>query len=539
VSGGTPLTPGERRERDSARGRRAYDALLAKFEREIDPDGVLDPAERSRRAEQARKEHFTRIGRSGGAARAKSRRPERPPSTSEAPAPTATVTEQCRAAREPSPADWAHLWEQPEMRGLLADRDVAAAYRTLQDFGVSQRQIAALTDQNQPDVSDVARGRRQVYDVRLLERICDGLGIPRPYMRLLDHAPGEHGTYPEKVKVADSLKGVDPAMLRRHLIAWGGIIMAGAPVDKLGEFLDDLGPLPAVPLPSKLTSVHVAQVKDLSQRLEDAARAFGSDPAMSSAAAARAEQLLKVPAAEPVKRALLAAVAHLHIHAGVAAFDGGREARTLYHLARAVELATQADDPYLQALALNWAGLATIEHGHPDDGLKMLQAAQVKSWEIPDREQRVAVEACGLMDSATALAMLGDPPQAYRHAGRSRELWTPPRNAPFGDLDRPAALLEIDRGRLDVAEQLAAASVRLQEGCSERGRTRSGIVLATIHVKAGEQRGLQLAHSAITDVTKLTSARARRQLVPLVDALEARPGTDARELARMARQIAA
>ena len=34
MSGGTPLTPGERRERDSARGRRAYDALLAKFERE-------------------------------------------------------------------------------------------------------------------------------------------------------------------------------------------------------------------------------------------------------------------------------------------------------------------------------------------------------------------------------------------------------------------------------------------------------------------------------------------------------------------------
>ena len=169
----------------------------------------------------------------------------------------------------------------------------------------------------------------------------------------------------------------------------------------------------------------------------------------------------------------------------------------------------------------------------------MLQAGQVKSWDIPDREQRAAAEACGLMDSATALAMLGETQQAYRNVGRSRELWTPTRNAPFGDLDRPAALLEIDRGRLDVAEQLAAALVRRQDGWSERGRTRSGIVLATIHVKAGEQRGLQLAHSAITDVTKLTSVRTRRQLVPLVEALEARPGTDARELARMARQMAA
>ncbi|HEU0127118.1 MAG TPA: hypothetical protein VFQ48_00700, partial [Pseudonocardiaceae bacterium] len=131
MSGATPLTPGERRERDSVRGRRAYDALLAKFEREIDPDGVLDPVERSRRAEQARTEHFTRIGRSGGAARAKSRRPEPSSSTSEAPDPTATVTEQRRAAREPGPADWAHLWEQPEMRARLDDRDVAATYRAL------------------------------------------------------------------------------------------------------------------------------------------------------------------------------------------------------------------------------------------------------------------------------------------------------------------------------------------------------------------------------------------------------------------------
>ena len=47
------------------------------------------------------------------------------------------------------------------MRTKLADRDVTAAYRALQDFGVSQRQIARLTGQSLPEVSDVARGRRQ------------------------------------------------------------------------------------------------------------------------------------------------------------------------------------------------------------------------------------------------------------------------------------------------------------------------------------------------------------------------------------------
>ncbi len=57
----------------------------------------------------------------------------------------------------------------------------------------------------------------------------------------------------------------------------------------------------------------------------------------------------------------------------------------------------------LQATVLNAAGLATREHGHPNDGLKMLQFGLVKAWDIPRDEQRAvvvgesgraAVEAC-------------------------------------------------------------------------------------------------------------------------------------------------
>lgn len=36
-------------------------ALLSKFEREVDPEGILPPAERARRAESARKAHFARL----------------------------------------------------------------------------------------------------------------------------------------------------------------------------------------------------------------------------------------------------------------------------------------------------------------------------------------------------------------------------------------------------------------------------------------------------------------------------------------------
>lgn len=45
--------------------------LQAKFEREVDPDGVLDPRERALRAESARKAHFLRMAARSAKARAR------------------------------------------------------------------------------------------------------------------------------------------------------------------------------------------------------------------------------------------------------------------------------------------------------------------------------------------------------------------------------------------------------------------------------------------------------------------------------------
>jgi len=40
---------------------RARAAFLARFDREVDPDGTLDPAERARRAEHAKRAYFLRL----------------------------------------------------------------------------------------------------------------------------------------------------------------------------------------------------------------------------------------------------------------------------------------------------------------------------------------------------------------------------------------------------------------------------------------------------------------------------------------------
>jgi transcriptional regulator with XRE-family HTH domain len=420
-------------------------------------------------------------------------------------------------------------WEQSNMRRALAVRNISEVYRALRDLGITQRQIAQHTGQSQSEVSEILNGR-VVRDYQVLERIADGLDIPRAAMGL---------SYAGGVTDAEAPEGVSAEMLRRHILALGATAAFGAPIKGLGELLNLSRLVSAGPLPSRIFAVHVAQVRDLTHLLGITGKAHGPDPDVSSTAAASATRLLKVPGAEQIKQALRAAVAELHIHAGWAASDAGLYHRAMIHYARGLELATDAGDAYLQAHALTLAGFATVEHGHPDDGLKMLQLAQVKSWHIPSDDPRgVAVQAWAKADSATAYAALGNPQAAYRELTTARELWQPTRTDPTGDLDSVAALLELERGRLDIAESFALASVRRWEGLSRLGNTRSRITLATIHVRTGERDGLQMAHHAITATTKLNSGRVRKGLLPLADALDARRGSDYQDLARIAQQVA-
>ncbi len=433
------------------------------------------------------------------------------------------------------------LYERADLRTALAAHQFGPVFDAVNaEAGLSYREIGRRTGTCESVIYEIRKGRPvENYDV--LVRIAEGLTIPRHLMGL---SYSEGSAYPEQVTVADP-EGAEK-MLRRHLIALGGITMTGATVTKLGHLLAGLPGPPPVPLPSRLSTVHVTQVRDVTRGL-DVGDIYG-DPQVCSSATAWATRLLDVPGTDLVRRALKVAVAELHSVAGWAAFDAGLSRRALYHFARSLELATEAGDVYLQALALNYAGLTSVSHGHPDDGLKMLQCAQVTAWGIPPDDHRAvvvgetgkaAVQACALEESALALADTGDLDGAVVQLMKGRELWTPTRTDPFGDMDRPAARLELARGRLDSAERFAAASVRRWEGGRLISRTTSSLVLATVYVTAGDSRSLPLAHQTLTDATKLSSARVRRQCVlPLADALDNRPGADARDLARQARQVA-
>ena len=431
------------------------------------------------------------------------------------------------------------MWGEPEIRAALAVRDMGVVYRALVARGVSQSRIAALVGQSQSDVSEIIAGR-VVQSYGLLERIAEGLGVPRELMGLSWYGLDGSSVYPGSTTTAEPPEGVDENMRRRHLLATAGIALIGEPIKNLGELLEEPPRPSPVPMPSRVQGAHVAKVRDLTRSLREASNTYGSDPEVSSAAAAWATRLLDVSAPDQVKHDLKAAVALLHLHAGWAAFDAVLPDRTIYHYTRGLELATDVGDTYLQALGLAFAGLATQEHGHPDDGLKMMQFSQVKAWDIPrDHDGRDAVQAMALAHSATALAQLGYPDAAMRELAKARALSRP--SSHYGDPDRVAALLETGRGRLDAAEPFATASLRRWERGStgELGRTHSSVVLATIHVRAGDRDGLGLAHGAISRAGKLSSMRARKRLQPLADTLDTRPGSDHRDLARMARQVAA
>jgi hypothetical protein len=64
---------------------------------------------------------------------------------------------------------FADLLAGPTSRRALAQRDIAAVYRTLHDAGVTQASIAHATGQKQSEVSEIISGR-QVQSVVLLER---------------------------------------------------------------------------------------------------------------------------------------------------------------------------------------------------------------------------------------------------------------------------------------------------------------------------------------------------------------------------------
>ena len=422
-----------------------------------------------------------------------------------------------------------------EMRAALAARDIGTVYRLLRRVGVSQRRIAQWTGQSQSEVCEILKGRR-VRDVWVLERIANGLGIPRAWMGL---------SYGEQAPDAPSVEEeVDEDMRRRVLVATTSAAVFGQAFLGLGELVLPTGQV----LPSRLDMFHVHTVRAITEQLVSVARYYGGQADLFAAAVTLYTRWMQVPATDAVKTQLAAALAELHTETGWACYDAGLDGAGCF--TRALRLAGKAGDSYGIAKAAWTAGATLVRNRCPNDALKLFQLGGFhlrgiqpsKSTPATPRAEdpRLPILAAWLhLNSATAYALMGGPDQATRYLAEAHDGWAPRNAFERGGMDRATAGIQLDLGQLDTAEQSAASALRNYEESHRRGRTLAELLLAEVHIRAGEPQGLTLAHQAIEKMKTLQSVAARRErLIPLATALEARPGTDTQELARTARQIA-
>jgi len=96
--------------------------------------------------------------------------------------------------------------------------------------------------------------------------------------------------------------------------------------------------------------------------------------------------------------------------------------------------------------------------------------------------------------SHSSNARMGHREKAGRAFSAAREQQQPGDVYERADKDLNAARIQADLGRLEVAERFAAAAVRTFGSGHRRDRAMANLVLAELHVHAGEPCGVELAH---------------------------------------------
>jgi hypothetical protein len=301
-------------------------------------------------------------------------------------------------------------------------------------------------------------------------------------------------------------------------------------------------------LPSRLGISDVHAVRVVTEQLREVARCHGGQAGVFGATAREYTLWLEVPATEAVKAQFAAALAELHTEAGWCCYDDGLDGTGFF--TKAISLADRFGDSYGVANATWHAGLAVVRIGHPNDALKLFQLGQLRlsgfrlgrptSVARADDPRLPNLAARLSRNSTTAWALMKAPEQATRCFAEADETWAPRDAYERAGGHFETAAVQLDLGQMEAAERSGASALRgYGEGRYRRGRILAELLFAEVHVRAGEPQGLSLAHQAIEAVSTLRSTALRRErLVPLAAALAARPGTDARDLAHKARQVA-
>ena len=289
------------------------------------------------------------------------------------------------------------FWERPDVCQALRQRDMSALFRLLQQYlGLSQMRIGTAVGLGQGRMSEVINGIRKIRDVKVFERIADGLDMPDHARVLLGLTPRQITAPPPRSPVATS--GQDAELLRQ--------ITAAGRIDA--------------------TVVRVLQGETDNIRLLD--RRLGA-PAVAGKLDAHIGQIetsLRYSLRPGNRQQLARALADASALAGWQAIDMNRLPRAWAHFERATAAAREAADPCLLAFAAGEQAYVLLDLHRPAEALAMVRAAYE---ETRDRHPAPGPQ----------LATAPPKPRWPQRRGRSRPAATPSTAPPRRSATVPPA----------------------------------------------------------------------------------------------------
>ncbi|MGH3832646.1 MAG: helix-turn-helix domain-containing protein [Pseudonocardiaceae bacterium] len=424
-------------------------------------------------------------------------------------------------------SDLAALLTGPAARDALARRDIAAVFRILRDAGVTQARIARATGQRESEVSEILSGR-QVQSVAVLERIADGLGVPRGWLGLAF----SDGLDPEPEPTARR-RALTEAQIRVRMMEQASTVLAAAwGTPPSGPTVRIHVKEAPTPVPSRVGTADVARVAATTERLGWFVGNLGGIPVTEvlTAHTRASEALLGATMSDPVRQWLLIVLSDAHARAGCAASSAGLRDLAREHLSRGMECACAGGDRQRMVVRLAYMGALEL-HAEPGEALKFYRLGEATA---PTRLTRAVLQyycACAL----GRLGLAEDSLRELRWAGESFEAASEePR--PWKDFANGFphwgggvyfALGRFDRAVVDLSAAADAASHTVVCTVSNSG------LLAAAQLRCGELRaGLATAGQVITLARGLRSVSLREDLAPLRQAAAARRDSACQDVAR-------
>ncbi|HEY2762671.1 MAG TPA: helix-turn-helix transcriptional regulator, partial [Pseudonocardiaceae bacterium] len=363
------------------------------------------------------------------------------------------------------------VWDEPDMRRALAERDISTVYQLLRAAGLSQSQISRLTGQSQSEVSEIIAGRRvQAYDV--LVRIAAGLGIPRGWMGLAQ-CDGQVSPYPVEDNGGIGPEVDDEMISRRILGMASAALLGGAALDGLimqsgASVLGDPGGLRLLSgPPGALGKYDLMWITKATERLRTLDHEHGG-AAVYGAARGMAEQVVGSLRSTPEpSRDLRIATSRLCSEAGWSAYDAGRKRDFWQCQATALDLAREAGDTTTVLTLVEGAGRAEMLSGNHHAAAKLFELISV-------RKNLNAVE-WGLLGTAYAPQSPSSAKGALAHLRDAEGSETQDATSMIGHVsldigDYPTAVAAYSKvlpqrtGRLAVQETVPLAMAYLKTG---------------------------------------------------------------------------